>query len=201
MDRHKLPAATGDGFDALAGLMPADTDGVVGLLRRRVEDRVIGPNKEPVQLPARRVVVGSSLWWLNWIDNKPVRRPALSDNEAHDIDEKFEIALYAVAPTSGARETWLLSSYGDKLAASQLAHAVQNMRGVHPNAIPEIDISAIQFATSYGTKHRLLFEIVNWWRTNERGERDEIVSPVPPRSMKPVTTSRIEQELSDELPF
>jgi len=58
--------------------------------------------------------------------------------------------------------TFSTSSYGGRAAVSDLGEQITRMRLVHADAVPIVELSAMEMPTKYGPKSKPVFKVVGW---------------------------------------
>jgi hypothetical protein len=191
MTSDNLPAvqpAGDDGFDTAAR---AAASRLTGSIRRRIGAAVLNGDRQPIEMPAERLVTGISMCATRWVDNMPQRRP-ITDLDDVVGDETAELLLHCVDNATARQECWILKSLGDLREACDFAASVTNMRRVRgPDvlAIARIEISA--WSTSFGDKPKLKITPIQWVERNDPTPSLTVVAadpaPDPVADPAPVT--------------
>jgi hypothetical protein len=130
--------------------------------------------------------------WEPGIDGKP-RPPWV-----------LQYIAYLLHPTNASLYTFINSTTGARIAVERLQDRVKWMRAMRgDNVVPLVELSTRAMKTSFGTKQRPEFAVVEW-RALGGGTSlvEQTAAPAiehkPGKPVKPVTIS---EEMNDALPF
>ena len=170
-----------DGFAAAAA--EADQHLIRGQIIKFV-DGLWTLNNSVIDKNDRFVPIQLKMAWVRWENQRPVEyvwpkpngflpaREALSHLEESDwpagLDGKPKDPwqntrfVYLTDLQTAATNTLTNSTAGVRVAYSELAQSVANMRRSHPGAFPVVELSSMPMKTKVGTKMRPRFKIVDW---------------------------------------
>jgi hypothetical protein len=198
-----------DGFAAAA--LEAESTLIRGQLIKFV-DGIWTLNKVTLAKGERFVPTKLAMFWVRWENQKPAEhvgpkpngflpaRETLGDNDEADwpagLDGKPKDCwqntryIYLTNTRTAETSTFTNSTAGIRACYKLLGEAVGNMRKAHPNAYPVVELDSAPMPTSFGTKLRPHFKIVDWKLGVERQEVPKIEQTDPLR-----------KDMDDEIPF
>jgi hypothetical protein len=214
---NQLTVPTDDGWNDAA--TEAGERIIRGTILRFADWRwTAGKEGTPIDTAATLVAMATAAMWVRWEDGRPaeyiVRQPG------HKLPEREELGfdnpdqwepgvdgnpvdpwrntrlVYLVDPRTAAAFTFSTSSFRGRRAVSDLGDQIARMRLVHPDAVPEVELGAVEMSTKYGRKSRPVFKIVAWKTTSAESLPAE----------RQITAQVAEQQVSrhemdDEIPF
>jgi hypothetical protein len=143
-----------------------------------------GKEATPVADGTRLVALATAAMWVRWQGGKPaehrVRQPGqrLPEREelGHDDENEWETGpsgepvdpwqntrlVYLVAPDTAEAFTFSTSSWGGRSAVTDLGDQIARMRNAHSDAVPIVELKAVEMKTKFGRKSKPLFRVVGW---------------------------------------
>ena len=142
--------------------------------------------KESTMVPdgTRLVALATAAGWVRWENGKPVeyhmrtpgRRLPDRDELGYDDQDEWETGLdgepkdplqntrwvYLLDPETAEAFTFTTSSYGGRGAVADLGDQIARMRGVHADAVPVVELRAVEMPTKFGRKSKPVFKVVSW---------------------------------------
>src|SRR5262249_36027412 len=70
--------------------------------------------------------------------------------------------VYLIDPQTAEAFTFSTSSWGRRGAVTDLGDQISRMRTVHPDAVPIVELRAVEMPTRYGRKSKPAFKVVGW---------------------------------------
>jgi hypothetical protein len=196
-----------DGY-ALAAL-EAESTLIRGQLIKFV-DGVWSLNKAPIAKGELFVPTKLSMFWVRWENQKPVEhigpkpngylpsRESLGDSDEKawplglggDPKDPWQNTRYVYLTNLRTAETstFTNSTAGIRACYKLLGEAVGTMRKAHPHAFPVVELDSAPMPTSFGTKLRPHFKIVDW----KLGAKQQEVQQIQ---------TSLKKEMDDDIPF
>jgi hypothetical protein len=156
-----------------------------------------GKEATPVADGTRLIALTTAAMWVRWQGGKPaeyrVRQPGqrLPEREelGHDNEGEWEIGpsgqpvdpwqntrlVYLVDTDTAEAFTFSTSSWGGRSAVIDLGDQIARMRNAHPDALPIVELRAVEMKTKFGRKSKPLFRVVGW--KNASAKAPEIAPP------------------------
>jgi hypothetical protein len=156
--------------------------------------------------------------WVRWENGKPVehrmrepgRRLPDRDELGYTDETEWEDGpsgdpkdpwsntrwVYLVDPVTAEAFTFTTSSWGGREAVGDLGDQISRMRSVHPDAVPTVELRALEKPTRFGRKSKPLFKVVGWKSagTNKPVVEKQITA-------KEGSDEVYRHEMDDEIPF
>jgi hypothetical protein len=199
----------GDGF----GLREKPTGVLRGAAFRFVDGKYFyAGGREALPANTQLVAVGMLTAWQKWVDQELVEIRITRDGEHHvsrealpdddptlwplDKDGKPSDPwadaryVYFVHPVSAAEFTFYTSTWGGRIAVSQLKAQIQTVRRMHPQAVPLVTFASATMPTKHGPRPRPRFDVIEWRNTG--GDTVPAIEPPAPSWGR---------DLDDEIPF
>ena len=178
-----------------------------------------GKEATPVADGTKLVAMATVAMWVRWESGKPAEyrmresgrrlpdREELGHNDESQWDKDLSgepqdpwrntRLVYLVDPQTAAAFTFSTSSWGGRSAVVDLGDQIARMRSVHADAVPIVELRAVEMPTKYGRKSKPMFKIVEW-RTADA----EQAAPVE----RQITTQKAKREIdmsemNDDVPF
>jgi hypothetical protein len=178
-----------------------------------------GKEATEIETGTRLVALATAAMWVRWQDGKPVeyrmRQPGrrLPEREelGYDNPDEWEVGpsgepqdpwrntrlVYLVDPETAEAFTFSTSSWGGRGAVSDLGDQISRMRSVRPDAVPIVELQAVEMPTKYGRKSKPAFKIVGWKSAD--GDKP---APVERQITARQAKREIDQsEMDDSIPF
>ena len=218
-NNHSLmkPAPASDGWNDAAAEAAERT--IRGTLLKFADWRwTAGKEATPIADGTKLVALATVAMWVRWEDSKPaeyrMREPGqrLPDREelGHDDESLWGKGpsgepqdpwcntrlVYLVDPSTAAAFTFSTSSWGGRSAVIDLGDQIARMRSVHPDAVPIVELRAMEMPTKYGKKSKPAFKVVGW-RTSDQGSMPAERQITVQQAKREVD----EAEMADEIPF
>jgi hypothetical protein len=197
--------------DGFAVAENAGASMIVGKMLKFADGKFLADKTETLAASTTLVAVNVTTAWVHWRDSKPIEHRVTHVGQSHPIrdelpdqDEgKWPVGLnnepadpwhdcrylYLIDPNTGADYTFVTSSFGGRKAIGDLKDAIRNVRSVHPNALPLVQLGSIMWKTRFGQKPRPDFKIVGW-----RGKQDDIGNAK-------VVEHAPNRDMDDDIPF
>jgi hypothetical protein len=177
----------------------------------------IGKEREEVASGRRFEALATAACWQHWKDGKPdktiMREPGRrlpERDELGDLDEtEWEFfgadpqdpwrntrLVYLIDPRTTKDFTFSTSSYGGRAAVSDLGEQITRMRLIHADAVPIVELGAIEMPTKYGPKSKPVFKVVGW---KTRDTEHVIEREINPRQAKKLVDESNDPD--DSIPF
>jgi hypothetical protein len=157
--------------------------------------------------------------WVRWEDGKPAEyrcreaNKRLPDRDELGYDDQSEWEegpsgepqdpwrntrlVYLVDPQTAEAYTFSTSSWGGRSAVADLGDAITRMRSVHADALPIVELRAVEMPTRFGRKSKPQFKIVGW-RTAGGTTTLPSECRIPPSAAEQEVR---EAEMGDEIPW
>ena len=218
-NNHSLmkPAPASDGWNDAA--QEAGERTIRGTLLKFADWRwTAGKEATPVENGTKLVALATVAMWVRWEDSKPVeyrfREPGrrLPDREelGHDDESLWDKGpggepqdpwrntrlVYLIDPSTAEAFTFSTSSWGGRSAVIDLGDQIARMRSVHPDAVPIVELRAMEMPTKYGKKSKPAFKVVGW-KTADQGSMPAELQITVQQAKREVD----EAEMADEIPF
>jgi hypothetical protein len=178
-----------------------------------------GKEATEIETGTRLVALATAAMWVRWQDGKPVeyrvrqsgRRLPDREELGYDDDEEWEEGpsgerqdpwrntrlVYLVDPQTAEAFTFSTSSWGGRGAVTDLGDQISRMRSVRPDAVPIVELQAVEMPTKYGRKSKPAFKIVGW--KSAAGDKS---APVERQITARQAKREIdESEMDDSIPF
>jgi hypothetical protein len=121
----------------------------------------------------------------------------LNLNHVPEHPWKWTHYLYLLDTVTGEFSTFWTNTVGGNIADGELNDQVALMRGVRPNAIPVVALSAKDMPTGYGgTKPRPYFKILGW----KARDAEQGLLAAPEQKLVDVDKPSLEEQMNDEIP-
>jgi hypothetical protein len=192
---------------------------------------MVGKEATPVADGKRLVALATSAMWVRWQGGKPVqyhvRHPGqrLPEREqlGHDNEGEWEIGptgeridpwsntrlVYLVDPDTAEAFTFSTSSIGGRSAVTELGDQIGRMRNAHFDALPIVELRAVEMKTRFGRKSKPLLKVIGWKNASAKPASE--IAPSQKGSIKiesgrqaPPPASEDDYgigELTDDIPF
>jgi hypothetical protein len=206
------------------GFAVQDKDGggmISGKMVQFVDGKFIIDKVETVPAGTELIAMAMITAWVHWQDSKPVEhritllgRDHPDRNDLPDQDEslwppglgdqpsdpwKDTRYLHLMNPKSGADFTFVSDSYGGRRAVSDLKRQISNMRGMHPTAVPIVQLAATEMKTKFGKKLRPDFKVIGW-RDNGQAQ-PEPAAKVLAKPAALANPASANSDMDDDIPF
>jgi hypothetical protein len=179
----------------------------------------LGKEGALVEAGTRLVALATVAMWVRWKDGKPVeyrvRQPGqrLPERDELGLDNENEWELgrdgkpqdpwqntrlvFLTDPDTAEAFTFSTSSFGGRGAVADLGDQIARIRTVHPDAVPIVELRAVEMPTKHGRKSKPVFKIVGWKSADE-----EARAPVERQiTAKEAEKEVAHHEMDDEIPF
>ena len=211
-DNHTLmqQRPTDDGWNDAA--QEASERTIRGTLLKFADWRwTAGKEATPVEDGTKLVALATTAMWVRWDGGKPVeyrvrepgRRMPERDELGHDDESLWELSpsgepkdpwqntrfVYLVDPHTAEAFTFSTATYGGREAVSDLGDKIARMRTVHPDAVPVVELRAVENPTKYGRKSKPVFKVVAW-------KTADATAPAP--AEKQITAQAAERKMIDD---
>jgi hypothetical protein len=224
---YKLPATLpANGNDGWADTAAEAANNIIrGIIVRYADWRwTQGAEATEIEEGTQFVVLGAAAAWVKWKDGKPVeyvvRQPGKPLPELDELSDRDKSTwetgpdgqprdpwansrfVYLVDPVTLEVLTFVTSSIGGRQAVTNLADQVMRMRSLgHPNALPIVELGAVEMPTKFGRKSKPVFKIIKWYGS-EATDAARLPKPLmPSTSAEEIVEPSLRDELDDAIPF
>jgi hypothetical protein len=217
----EIVVAKADGFAVQEN---TSTTMIVGKMLKYIDGRYTVDKTETMPANTTLVAVGTITAWVHWENSKPIEHRITQPGQSHpyrdelpDQDEKNwppgmndepsdpwrdTRYLHLIDPQTGADYTFVTDSFGGRRAVGDLKSQIANVRSVHPEAVPLVQLATTTMKTRFGQKPRPEFKIVGW-----RGMHDTATPPQDaPRASGRSNAGKtiaapVDSDMDDDVPF
>jgi len=154
----------------------------------------IGKEREEVAPGRRFEALATAACWQHWKDQDETEWEFFGA-DPQDPWRNTRL-VYLLDPRTMEDFTFSTSSYGGRAAVSDLGEQITRMRLVHADAVPIVELSAMEMPTKYGPKSKPVFKVVSW---KTRDTEHVIEREINPRQAKKLVDESNDPD--DSIPF